>query len=396
MNLVATEDFAREYERLATLAAAAPGAGRAKTLGWDLEYTSPDALMAFVDQTLCRRLNDFLPDTDAPVILDCGANIGYTSLHYKRLYPRARITAFEPDPAFVPLLRRNLSRNGAEDVAVVAAAAWTRDGVGHWVMEGKDGSRLVEQPTATSIQVPTVDLARYLDGDIDLLKIDIEGAEFQVVPHLAPLLHRVKNILVECHLFGQSSYRDLTCLMSTLTAAGFSIGLNSYGPWRDLIRQPETAPLHAEQYMLLAGWRTESARVCREHTARPYIGLAYDVAQRRAHAPVERALSEMVLRPERRAACAIEDDDLVHEGGYCWRWRCPEGFAPGDSVESAQAPTVLLEDDRVLGEPHSVHEHIRTRGQGRYSHWESHLYFSTSDGSDPRTNGRRYVAVLAR
>ena len=56
--------------------------------------------------------------------------------------------------------------------------------------------------------------------------------------------------------------------------------------------------------------------------------------------------------------------------------------------------TELLEDGRPLGPAHTDHTLIRSLGQGRYSHWQDKLVFSTSDNSDPRTNGRRYVVVM--
>jgi len=52
----------------------------------------------------------------------------------------------------------------------------------------------------------------------------------------------------------------------------------------------------------------------------------------------------------------------------------------------------LMEDGNPLGPVHASHARIRSNGNGAYSHWGSSLYFSTSDNSDPRTNGRRYVA----
>lgn len=51
----------------------------------------------------------------------------------------------------------------------------------------------------------------------------------------------------------------------------------------------------------------------------------------------------------------------------------------------------LFEDGDFLGPAHADHEEIRRLGAGRYSHWFDHVFFSTSDGSDPRTNGRRYT-----
>ena len=152
MNDYGDELLFEEHRRLQSLVSSQhDGPGRVSVLGWDLEYPSPESLLACVDQILFRRMNDFIPDNDHPVILDCGANIGYTTLHYKRQLPGAQITAFEPDPVFLPLLRRNLQRNDAADVAVVDAAAWTAPGRAAWVTERKDGSRLA----ATCATVPT-------------------------------------------------------------------------------------------------------------------------------------------------------------------------------------------------------------------------------------------------
>src|SRR5690606_18220931 len=63
-----------------------------------------------------------------------------------------------------------------------------------------------------------------------------------------------------------------------------------------------------------------------------------------------------------------------------------------DTVEDAyRSRAVLLEDGRVLGPAHTSHNEIRQQGNGRYSHWGEGVYLSSSDNSDPRTNGREYV-----
>lgn len=70
--------------------------------------------------------------------------------------------------------------------------------------------------------------------------------------------------------------------------------------------------------------------------------------------------------------------------------------APGDSPGSPAASSMRLFEDGVeLGPAHSAHAEIRERGQGRFSHWNNALYFSSSDGTDPRTNGRTYTYVLS-
>ncbi len=56
----------------------------------------------------------------------------------------------------------------------------------------------------------------------------------------------------------------------------------------------------------------------------------------------------------------------------------------------------LFENDRQLPYPHSIHNEIAEFGGGRFSHWNTDLLFSATDGSDPNTNGRRYELIVAR
>jgi hypothetical protein len=72
----------------------------------------------------------------------------------------------------------------------------------------------------------------------------------------------------------------------------------------------------------------------------------------------------------------------------------------GDLADTAdnnfRSPIQLYEDDKPLGPAHSVHADIGKIGHGRYSHWRynySIFLFSSSDNTDPRTNGRNYWAI---
>ena len=59
------------------------------------------------------------------------------------------------------------------------------------------------------------------------------------------------------------------------------------------------------------------------------------------------------------------------------------------------SPVLFYEDYRLLGPAHSSHHDIMALGHGRYSHWKTQgLLFSTSDNSDPNTNGRVYLIVV--
>ena len=68
---------------------------------------------------------------------------------------------------------------------------------------------------------------------------------------------------------------------------------------------------------------------------------------------------------------------------------------PTDITGEAGSNLELRENGLLLGPAHSVHADIRSQGHGRFSHWYNALYFSTSDGTDPRVNGRAYVATAS-
>jgi len=230
--------------------------GRISIFGWDLEYTDGLSLVTCLDVLVIKHWNDFVPENDEPIILDCGANIGISVLNYKRQFPHAKITAFEPDPQIVPLLRRNLQRNGAIDVEIVDAAVWIRGGESKFFCEGADGSRLISdsQFFPASAVVKTVDLRTFVCGEIDLIKMDIEGAEFEVILHLGEKLNAIRNMVVECHI-NNKKIEPFAKFLLALASNGYNISMNSIGPWRDLIRQPHKLQNEFDQYVLVASWR---------------------------------------------------------------------------------------------------------------------------------------------
>lgn len=94
---------------------------------------------------------------------------------------------------------------------------------------------------------------------------------------------------------------------------------------------------------------------------------------------------------------AYEGTDIAQErvGSHCFI--IPATYGGPDlffSVRSRDA--LLLENGRPLGPANSAHEEIRIAGGGRFSHWKGSLYFSSSDNTDPRTNGRIYELIGQR
>jgi hypothetical protein len=94
--------------------------------------------------------------------------------------------------------------------------------------------------------------------------------------------------------------------------------------------------------------------------------------------------------------------DVVADDGFAYavrlRLQPPPGFRiVGDGGSNAAVSSLqLLENGKLLGAAHAGHVDIRTQGGGLYSHWGTGLWFSASDSTDPRSNGRTYsISVKA-
>ena len=72
--------------------------------------------------------------------------------------------------------------------------------------------------------------------------------------------------------------------------------------------------------------------------------------------------------------------------------RFPYTVGPDSNADPGRSNLILYEDGHRLGPAHANHAAIAEKGRGAYSHWGAWLRFSSSDNTDPRTNGRRYVA----
>ena len=159
-----------------------------------------------------------------PLILDGGANIGLGVLYWKQLYPAARIIAFEPDPAAYEALASNCAQWGLAGVELRQQAVWRAEETVFFWSEGADGGRL---PTGTEsrgsrITVPAVRLRDYLGAPVDLLKLDIEGAEVEVLLDCDGALDSVGHLFVEYHSFCNREQR-LDDLLGVLRSAGFRL-----------------------------------------------------------------------------------------------------------------------------------------------------------------------------
>jgi FkbM family methyltransferase len=126
---------------------------------------------------------------DKPLrIIDIGANIGMTACLMSRLFPAAKIECYEPHPVNHLSLTCNLLRNRAFNVTAYPWAAATRKGsfamtIGENNTGGATGwTRGAQERAVETVEVSTITLPKILGGrPVDILKIDIEGAEHELL-----------------------------------------------------------------------------------------------------------------------------------------------------------------------------------------------------------------------
>lgn len=156
-----------------------------------------------------------------PCLVDAGANIGLAALFWKWRYGRFNYVGFEPDPAVAACCRENL-RAWQVDGALHEVAVAGAEGTSWFEPDRADGGRLTAARPAGRIPAFEVKLKRlstFLPVSVDLLKIDVEGAEGEVLAEIAPCLPRVKALFVEWH--SRAGAGGLGRAVDLLESAGF-------------------------------------------------------------------------------------------------------------------------------------------------------------------------------
>lgn len=197
-------------------------AGRVRLRGTPISYVDGPSLASAYEAIVRHRTLEFDAGHDHPRILDVGANIGVATMYWRRRYPDAHITAFEPDPAIFKVLESNLQCWEPElQTELVQAAVWSHEGTVAFIQEGADAGR-VEEGDSETVSVPAVSLRGFLEEPIDLLKIDVEGAELEIIRDCADSLNSVRRVFVEHHSFAGRD-QGLNELLDILVDAGFRL-----------------------------------------------------------------------------------------------------------------------------------------------------------------------------
>lgn len=158
------------------------------------------------------------------LVLDLGANVGYSCVYWCREYPRAKVIAYEPHPEHAALARETIARSGlSARVDLVAAAAGCSPGELLLSDAGSSSSTVIPNDGRHAIlRVPCLDLFQQAERlNVDLLKIDIEGGEYAILADRRFAQLHVPVVVLEWHACPDVPEPERWCL-NRLAALGYS------------------------------------------------------------------------------------------------------------------------------------------------------------------------------
>jgi len=169
----------------------------------------PSSDVPTYEQVFINQEYDFLVETQPEVIVDAGANIGLASIYFANKYPSARIIAIEPEHSNFEILKENIAHY--TNIVPIQAALWNKNeeinlvdpGLGKWgfMTEMKNSLESLQGNTCHTVAAMTIDkiMKDFNIEKIDILKIDIEGAEKEVFNDTSSWIEKVDSLIVELH-----------------------------------------------------------------------------------------------------------------------------------------------------------------------------------------------------
>jgi FkbM family methyltransferase len=190
-------------------------------------YVPDDSLWIAVKDNLVLREYEHLGIDLGQVyatVIDAGAHVGLFAL--RAAVNARKVIALEPHPELHGLLRMNILGNGFDNIEAVPKALWV-DGKEIDLIEhshSAEASVFGKGGRAFHVETTTLDAVVRDAGRVDLLKLDIEGAEFEVLCGCSQeTLAQIDRIVAELHLAGRAS--RLPDLVRRLQSCGFQVGV---------------------------------------------------------------------------------------------------------------------------------------------------------------------------
>ena len=158
------------------------------------------------NQIFIREEVNFGSDIDPKIIIDCGANIGLSTLYFRRQFPDSLIISIEPELSNFNMLLKNASNYNK--INCIHAAVWKEnsnvsiidngEGTASFITrELESAGNIIEQTPALTIRAI---MSQFNISFVDLIKMDIEGSEYELFDYKPEeWTERINMLAVELH-----------------------------------------------------------------------------------------------------------------------------------------------------------------------------------------------------
>ena len=168
--------------------------------GINVAFTDPLSFLHAIKEIFVDEIYLFETKNPAPLIIDCGGYIGISALFFKLNFPQSKIIVFEPDSENFRVAKENIDSWGFHDIELYKKAVWINTGDLEFYESNSMASSVHAINTGgNKVKVSAVRLKDSLDQKVDFLKIDIEGAEYEVLLDIQSRLVNVEKMFVEYH-----------------------------------------------------------------------------------------------------------------------------------------------------------------------------------------------------
>jgi FkbM family methyltransferase len=175
----------------------------------------------------------FKTEVKEPLFIDCGANLGMSILYFKKMFPDSKIIAFEANPRVFDLLSLNIKENKLSNVSIHNLALYSEEKeISFFAGDNTlEGSVISTRGGQNEIKVKATKLSNYLkDFDsVDLIKIDVEGAEKEIINDLfdSKTINKAKEYFIEYHHNIDGEASNLSTFLQRFELNGFRYNIKS-------------------------------------------------------------------------------------------------------------------------------------------------------------------------
>ena len=178
---------------------------RETLFGFVIFFRSFPEFIQLFEEIFVFEVYKFRNTQHSPFIVDCGSNVGISVIYFKLLYPDCRLVAFEPEANNFSDLQKNVAMNNLKNVTCYNAGLSGTTGKANlyrnisspslnWMLSKPNGEHQHQE-------ISLHQLSRYINETVDLLKIDVEGAEHWIIGDLlrAGKLELIATLIIEHH-----------------------------------------------------------------------------------------------------------------------------------------------------------------------------------------------------